>query len=48
MATDDTRDILKMESEVLIGSVKATLKSFKPSTEVQEKPDVEVARARLK
>jgi len=48
MATDDSRDILKMESEVLIGSVKAILKTYKSKSQIQEDPSVEVARARLK
>ncbi len=48
MATDDTRDILKMESEVLIGSVKATLRSYKAKSQVSDKSDVGIVRARLK
>lgn len=47
MAVDETRDILKMESEVLVGSVRATLKAYnQQGTEVT--PDVSLVRARLK
>lgn len=48
MATDDTRDILKMESEVLVGSIKATLKAYNPKPQFQDDPSVGVERARLK
>jgi hypothetical protein len=37
IAADDTRDVLKVESEVFVGSVSAYLKSFKPSQREKKK-----------